>query len=830
MRKFLTLLTVVLAISFVSHAQLNSPVAASRELKGKISGTVIDGSTKTIESATIALLRAKDSSVAKMSIADKTGKFEFEGIAFGQYVVSITAIGHTKGYSETFDINASNLAVTLKTIELVPQAKAISGVTVIAKKPFIEQKAGKTLINVEASPTNTGLNALELLEKSPGVTVDNDGNISLKGKQGVMILVDGKPTYMSGADLAALLKNMQSSSLEQIEIMTNPPAKYDAAGNSGIINIKTKKGIVKGMNGSANASYTQGLYARFNGGVNLNYRNEKVNLFGGYNGGKYEGFNKLTIGRRFYEADNTTIKGSSDQKSRPHFKGMYHNIKAGMDYYFSKRTIAGVVVNANLNDNDEDPTSTSYVRFPSGAVDYKIGSRGDNNRKFTGVSSNFNFKHTFDSTGREITADIDYAFYNNKSRTELTTQIFDANDQKNGNDVILRGNIPSNIDIYSAKVDYSHPFKNGIKLEAGLKTSFVKTDNQVVYLRSNGSTWETDDRSNHFVYEENINAAYAIFSKSIKKWELTAGLRVENTNATGHQIKSDSSFERKYTNLFPNAGVSYNANEKNQFNFSYSRRIARPDYDDLNPFVFFLDSLTYGQGNPYLQPQFTNNFEASHTFNKFLTTTLNYTQTDDIITQMLKQNTEKKVTFQTQENFNKMKQFGIAVMANFPVTKWWNMNLYTNVFNNHYTGIYQDGAKNDGIDIQFTSFMGNMTNSFTIGKKGWTAEVSGWYRSKAAEGLLIANEMYAVNSAISKTILKKKATVKLGVRDIFFTQQFSGYAKYSDVDVDIDSRRDSRQFNLSFNYRFGKKNIAPARRKSGGADDEQNRVKSGGGN
>ena len=523
--------------------------------------------------------------------------------------------------------------------------------------------------------------------------------------------------------------------------------------------------------------------------VNLNYRNEKVNLFGGYNGGKYEGYNNLTIGRRFYEADNTTIKGSSDQISRPHFKGMYHNIKAGMDYYFTKRTVAGVVVNANLNDNDEDPTSTSYVRFPSGAVDYKIGSRGDNNRKFTGVSTNFNFKHTFDSTGREITADIDYAFYNNKSKTELTTQIFDANDQKDGNDVILRGNIPSNIDIYSAKVDYSHPFKNGIKLEAGLKTSFVKTDNQVVYLRSSGSAWETDDRSNHFVYEENINAAYAIFSKSIKKWELTAGLRVENTNANGHQIKSDSSFKRKYTNLFPNAGVSYNANEKNQFNFSYSRRISRPDYDDLNPFVFFLDSLTYGQGNPYLQPQFTNNFEVSHTFNKFLTTTLNYTQTDDIITQMLKQNTEKKVTYQTQENFNKMKQFGIAVMANFPVTKWWNMNLYTNVFNNHYTGIYQDGAKNDAIDIQFTSFMGNMTNSFTIGKKGWTAEVSGWYRSKAAEGLLIANEMYAVNSAISKTILKKKATVKLGVRDIFYTQQFSGYAKYSDVDVDIDQQK-----------------------------------------
>jgi iron complex outermembrane receptor protein len=385
MKKILTLLTVVLTLSHVSRAQLTNTSVAEKIIRGRITGTVIDGNTKTIEKAPISLLTVKDSAVAKMGIADKTGKFEFDNIAEGKYFVAISAVGHEKGFSEVIEINASNMDVKLKTIELVPQAKSISGVTVTSKKPFIEQKAGKTLINVEASPTNTGLNALELLEKSPGVTVDNDGNISLKGKQGVMILVDGKPTYMSGADLAALLKNMQSSSLEQIEIMTNPPAKYDAAGNSGIINIKTKKGIVTGTNGSANVSYTQGLYARFNGGFNLNHRNEKVNLFGGYNTGKYEGYNNLTIARRFYEPDNTTLKGSSDQLSRPHFKGIYHNLKGGMDYYFSKKTVAGVVVNANFNDNDEDPTSTSYLRFPSGAIDYKIGSKGNNNRKWTGV-------------------------------------------------------------------------------------------------------------------------------------------------------------------------------------------------------------------------------------------------------------------------------------------------------------------------------------------------------------------------------------------------------------------------------------------------------------
>lgn len=823
MRKILILMTVALtALSFDSYAQTKT---------GKISGTVIDGNTKIIESATIILLKASDSSVVKMSVADKTGKFEFENVKEGKYFVSISAAGHSKGFSELVEISSLNPHITLKTIELVPDAKAIAGVTVSSKRPLFEQKPGKTIVNVEAAPTNAGLNVMELLEKSPGVSVDNDGNISLKGKAGVLVLIDGKQTYMSGTDLANFLKNMPSNSLDQIEIMTNPPAKYDAAGNSGIINIKTKKSsAVKGMNGSVNLGYTQGVYGRTNNGLTLNYRNTKVNIFGNYYVGTWEGFNELDIDRNFYK--NGVLDGSSDQISRPHFKGVYHSFKVGTDYYFSKKDILGVVVNGNFNNGSENPWSKSNLRDASGNILSKLNSESNNNRKFAGITTNLNYKHTFDSTGREISADLDYATYDTKSNSNLTTGSYTANDDKIGNDIILAGVLPSAINIYTGKIDYTHPFKSGLKLEAGVKSSYVKTDNKVDYLRHAGAGWEVDDRSNHFVYEENINAAYAILSKTInKKWNIIAGLRLENTNSKGHQIKNDSTVNRHYTNLFPNLGIGYELSEKHQFNFSYSRRINRPNYENLNPFVFFLDSLTYGKGNPYLQPQFTNNIELSHTFRRFLTTTINYSQTDDIMTQLLRQDTEKKITFQTQENFNKMKQFGLAVSANFPIVKWWNTNIYTNVFNNHYTGIYQpdpsDPSRIDKIDIQFTSFMGNMTNIFTIGKKGWAVELSGWYRSKGAEGLLVANEMWAVNSAVSKQLFKKKGNIKLGIRDIFWSQRFSGYAKYSDVDVNLSSKRDSRQVNLSFTYRFGKTNIAPARRKSGGSTDEQNRVSTG---
>lgn len=813
MRKIVTLLLVVLSLAFTGLAQTKT---------GKISGMIKDGGKKTIESATIMLLKASDSTTIKLTVANGEGNYQFEGLQTGEYLVAVTAVGHNKEYSKVIALTAPDQSVVLETIELVPVAKTIEGVTVTSKKPFIEVKPGKTLINVEASPTNAGLNALELLEKSPGVSVDNDGNISLKGKQGVMILIDGKPTYMSGTDLTNLLKNMPSSNLEQLEIMTNPPAKYDAAGNSGIINIRTKKNIVKGMNGNMNLGFSKGIYGRTNNGINLNYRNNKVNIFGGYNVGNWKGFNKLVIDRNFYK--NGALDGSSDQVSRPTFQGIYHSGKVGVDYYFSKKDILGFVTNVSYNDGPETPWSRSNIRDNGGNIISKLNSQSDNNRLFVGVSNNLNYKHTFDSTGREISADVDYAYYDTKNRTELMTESFDANDVKVGNDVTLRGNIPSRINIYSAKVDYVHPFKGGYRLEAGLKSSYVETDNKVDYLRNAGTGWHEDDRSNHFLYKENINAAYAILSKSFKKWNLNAGLRMENTNAKGHQVKNDSIFKRNYTNLFPNIGIGYDMSEKNQFNFSYSRRITRPDYDALNPFVFFLDSLTFGQGNPYLQPQFTHNFEFSHTFKRFLTTTINYTQTNDIIAELLKQDTEKKITYQTRENFGWMKQLGVAVMANFPVQKWWNTNIYLNVFNNHFNGIYQ----NDPVDIQFTSFMGNVTNSFVFGKKKtWSAELSGWYRSKATEGLLVSNPMWAVNSAIAKQVLKKKGTVKMGVRDIFWTQAFSGYAKYSDVDVRISSRRDSRQFNISFTYRFGKTNIAPARRKTGGASEEQNRVNTG---
>jgi outer membrane receptor protein involved in Fe transport len=804
-----------------------TPPAFAQTDTGIITGTVITENQKPLEAATITLLQETDSALVKMSVSDQAGVFEFNNIAFGKYMVMVSAVGYQTIYLPAhLSTNQSN--IVLKNIKVLPLPQTMAGVTVTAKRPPIEVRAGKTLVNVDASPTNAGLNVLEILEKSPGVAVDNDGNVSLKGKSGVLILIDGKQTYLSGSQLAAFLRSIQSNSLDQIEIMTNPPAKYDASGNAGVINIKTKKGTLKGMNGNASLTYNQGFYPKYFAGANFNYRNKNLNIFGSYDGGQWEGLGILYIDRNFYK--NREFSASSDQETERHNRSNWNNLKVGIDYNFTKKDVAGIVVTGSINPWKNWQSGFSNLRDVDDRITTTFLSEAYNANKSRNVNANFNYKHTFDSTGREISIDLDHGYYKSDGTNFLTTKIFDPGNVQRGNTILLEGNLPSVIRIYTAKADYVHPFSKMLKLEAGVKTSFVNTDNNVLYRRNTGPGWEIDQqRSNHFIYEENVNAAYAIITSTIKKWEFTGGLRVENTNASGTQKLNDSSFKRSYSNLFPNAGVMYSVNEKNQLSFAYSRRIRRPNYEDLNPFIFFLDSLTYGQGNPYLQPELSNRMELSHTYNRFLTVTFSFTETNSIITEILKQNTEKRSTFQTKENFSQMQQFGFSVSANRQLMPWWNLNVYGGVFNNEYTGLYNDGIENTPVKISVTGFNGNLSNSFTFAKT-WTAEISGWFNSNPSEGLIIARSMGAMNVGLAKHLWKKKATVKVGVRDLLRTANFRGYSRYADVDLDVfnDRKMDTRQFNISFTYKFGKNNIDPARRRSGGASEEQNRVKSSG--
>ncbi|WP_315814510.1 TonB-dependent receptor domain-containing protein [Paraflavitalea speifideaquila] len=805
--------------------------AQAQQKTGKVAGTVGGTDKAAIQAATVTLLKAKDSSVVKMSVSDQAGKFEFAQVPDGKYLLLVSAVGHVKKYTPAFEV--AGAAVEVAAVALAGESKDLKAVTITASRPMIEQKIDRTVLNVEASVTNVGANALEVLEKAPGVQVDKDGNISLKGKQGVIVMMDGRPSYLSGAELANLLKGVQASQLDQIEIMTNPPAKYDAAGNSGIINIKTKKNKIRGFNGNATVGVGQGVYFKTNESISLNYRDGKMNLFSSYSFGYNENFQQLDIFRRYKNADKTT-NAIFEQKAFMKRLNRNNNLKLGMDYYLTQKTTLGVVLSGSYNPQTNDNDNTSYLKNPQGQVDSIITADSYIKEAWKNASVNLNMRHQFDSTGRELTVDLDYIRYDATNVQDFVNSTYNPSWVKRY-DELLKGDLPLSINIYSAKADYTHPLKNNAKLEMGVKTSYVNTENKANYFEFVAAQWQPDyTKTNFFNYKENINAAYVSLNKQLtKKWGVQAGLRFENTNLKGLQFgnptKKDSAFDRSYNSLFPTVYFSYNANKDNQFGLSYGRRIDRPSYEDLNPFMFFIDKFTYGAGNPFLKPQYSDNFEVTHIFKGFLTTTLNYSVTKDLFNETFSQEELPNgdigyATIVRQGNIGRRENAGAAVSVQVPVAKWLTVMVYSNYNYIKYSGVL-NGEK---LSIEAGNLMLNMNNQFKF-NKGWSGELSGWYRSKGPDGQILLDAFGQLSAGIAKQVLKGKGTVKLNVRDIFYTQQPQGNINFQSTEAKFKNWRDSRVVNLTLTYRFGKplKN-GNGQRKKGGAGEEQNRVKGAG--
>ena len=809
MKKIFTL-TLALAIFLSSFAQKGT----------RITGSVIDGSQKTVESSTITLLRAKDSTTVKLSVANKEGVYSFEDIAQGKYLVSVSAMGHEKGFSEVFDIKNGTESYQVNTINLIPVAKTMGTVTVVARKPLVEQKIDRTVVNVDASVTNVGTSALEVLEKSPGVTVDKDGNISLKGKEGVMVMIDGRPTQLGGTDLANLLKNMNSNQLDQIEIMTNPPARFDAAGNAGVINIKTKKNKQAGYNGSLSLGYTQGFYPKYNEGFNFNYREGKVNLFTNLSHNYRGNWQQMTIQRNLRNTSTKVIENYFDQTANMNMEANSYNAKLGMDYFASKNTTVGFVFNGFSSPLEFHNRNVTLISNQAGELENITKATVDNNNRWKNFSTNLNFRTVLDTTGKELTADVDYMGYNSRNSQYMVNSYFNQQNHATKPADTLVGALPQNINIYSGRMDYTHPLKKGARFEAGIKTSFVKTDNNARYDSIlNGNVVNDVRRTNHFIYEENINAAYVNLSTPLsKKISSQLGLRLENTHAKGNQITTGQAFDRNYTQLFPTAYFQYKANDKNNIGLNYGRRIRRPNYESLNPFVRFLDRYTYNEGNPELRPQFSHNIELSHTYKNFLTTTVNYNATNDIIQQVIEQKGEE--AYAKQANIAKLRQVGLAVNANMPLNKWWTNSIYLNVYSNRFEGI----VNNEPVSFTASTFVMNGSEQFKISKT-FTAELSGFYRTAGLEGVVKIKPMGMLNVGFSQQILKNQGSLRLSVRDVFQSGWFSAESKYGNVDARFQEKRDSRQYSLAFTYRFSKGKMSNIKKKNtGSASEEQNRV------
>jgi len=804
-------------IYFLLIAILLTNVAFAAK-QGTVAGMVLDEQNKPVDYATVGLFRTSDSTLVKTAMTEPNGKFQFTNVSYGTYFIKANMMGYFAHKGSMFTLNESNPTLTLADIKLKIEGKTLNTVNITATKPLIERKTDKLVMNVENSSIAVGSTALELLQKAPGVTVDQNDNISMQGKTGVLVMLDGKQTYMSNADVANLLRNMQASELETIELITNPSSKYPAAGNSGIINIKTKKNKNGGTNGSVTLTAAQGKNFRGNAGLNLNHRTDKLNVFGNYTYGNFRNTNILEIDR----ISNGTPDTYFMQVGESRRKRQNNNFKAGLDYFIDKKNTIGFLVNGYLNNGIENTENNTLIGNSFTQIDSTLNSNSYQTNKYNNLSYNVNYKSILDSAGSELSADLDYSRF---SGTDIARY---ENDYRfaNGNRIrplnIIRNTTPTEIDIKAFKVDYNVALSKTIKLEAGIKSSWVKTDNNLRAEEIVNNVWQNDvRRSNQFVYDENVNAAYTNVNKQFKSTSVQLGLRVEQTNSTGNLITTNNIVERSYWDFFPTLFVQQTLSKNNQVGFSFSRRIDRPSYDALNPFVYYLDEYTYNQGNPFLNPQYTHNFEVSYTFMQKYLLSVNYSRVNDVITEVLLPNEQQKALYQTNANLAKNITYGANLNIPLKPTKWWDMNNNLNVF--HLSFEAPDLA-GQNLKTGKTSFQYKMQNTFVI-VSGFTAELSGSYESPIDYGTLSIGSRYYVDMGLSKSLFNKKASLKIAMSDVFNTNESNITSAYPGLKYDLYQKNDTQLGRISFSYRFGKNEIKPARRRSTGTESEQGRMK-----
>jgi hypothetical protein len=686
----------------------------------------------------------------------------------------------------------------------------LNEVTIKAKKPLIQMEIDKTVVNVGSMISSSTSNTMEVLEKTPGVTVDANGGISLNGRTGVMVLIDGRQTYMSATDLTSYLKSLPGSSLDKIELIDNPSSKYDAAGN-GIINIKLKKDRTAGVIGSLATGISQGELARSNHSLNLNYNRKKLNVFSnlGYSKDNNFSFDKYT--RNFYNDQKeltSKIALLNDQKNRS--QGL--NGSLGLDYAVSNSTTFGIQLNLSSNERNANlGYDSKSFNSTNGLDSTSLGNtRSADDR--TNIGVNLNVFHTFGKSGKEISFDASYLKY-------------DGDGDQNTNDQFLYL-LPATSRIYTLKGDYVHPLKHKAKLEAGFKSSVVDNSNVANYYALNGASAKLDNlRSNDFKYLENINAGYLNAQKAWKYWSVQLGLRVENTNAEGEQFGNTdvagSNFKRSYTQVFPGVVFLYKLDTVNarSISFALTRRINRPNYQNLNPFVFFRDKYSYSVGNPMLRTQAQYRYEIKYQHKRWLRFGLSYNHFIDVI---LPTTTVINDIFYTkQDNIGEGYMVLLNTGINIPVTEWWTANSdiqFSNI-----------GLKGQTIQapIHFSTYIVrlNVNNQFNF-EKGWSAEAGGYYASRDYNGQTFTSGMYRLNAGIQKKIWNDKGSIRLNFDDILGSWIYNnGSVGLSNAQYFQSIRTDTQRIGIGFAYRFGSDTFArKSKHRDNALDEEKGRM------
>lgn len=695
--------------------------------------------------------------------------------------------------------------------------KMLAELIIKSKKPFIEIQADKMILNVQSDITATGGNIFELLQKAPGVSITNDEIINLAGKSGVNVLIDGRPTQLSAKDLAAYLKATAATDVDKIELIMNPSAKYDAQGNAGIINIRFKKNTVKGTNGSLSTAYTQSVHSNINFSANLNHRNGSCNWFANITARKWRQNTDGAI-NRFVNSngiekvfENITVDEDASRNA---------GFKAGADWFINKKNTLGFIVKGNEYQSRLYAPGNTFIKTGN-AIDSSLFTVNDNNENSSQYNFNLNYKYE-DTLGSEFNFDADHAVYSRQTSGLVTTDMLNNQHVKYGytaNDQ----NAAMKVKIYSMKADFSKQLKSkSIKIECGLKWNTVQTSNDLDAFTWNGSQFAPDTgRTNLFNYTETQYSGYASFTHKIKKWEYQLGARSEYSVIKGRSTDLESVLlnypDTTYLNLFPSVFLRYTINNRNNIGISYSKRINRPNYYDLNPFEYIYDNYSKNKGNPYLLPELSDNVEISYSYRAALNIGFGYRHTIQSI--QLISTLKGEVTSAMQQNGGNEDRLYLNVSLGMPVTKWWDSYINLSPHFNTFSGRLPQGNLDN--KAWGMGWYGSQRFSFP-GK--WNVQVSSWGSIATRNAMYKTAWLGSVDAGVSKSIMKDKLNLRLSVTDIFQTQRWLQYVDFGNVRYNYNRKWESQQVRLQLTWKFGK-TVFRERERELGAQEEMNRVK-----
>jgi hypothetical protein len=790
-------------------------IIASLSLRAQtIGGKITDAKKAPVVFVSISLVNTAGNKVIKADISDSLGKYGFKNLPKGAYRVEATAAGYRTNKSKELVLDSLHPSLSVD-LSLEEEANNLQAVTVTATKKLVEMFPDKMVMNIENSIVAIGNSAFDLLRKAPGVNIDAQENIKLKG-QGATIFIDDKPAFVSGEELLNYLKNLQADEISKIEIISNPGSRYPAQGTGGIINIKLKKNKRYGTNGTAGATLGYGKYPKLTGSGSFNYRHKNINIFSGASTGKYESYNQLALNSTIGNGNNLVFQ-KRDNYWNP--VTVYTNLRFGADYTLDSKSTIGFLARGTFSNQDAVTTNSSLFTTASNQPQSLIESTKDDIDHNSNLVLNLNYKRDIDTKGSSFNVDADYGYYKGRSN-DVNTNNFNNYTGSPRAPYIFRNITPVDVHIYSFKTDWVKYIDSSFKIEAGAKLSFVKNDNEINADSIKSNLWKPDaSRSNHFIYDENIYAGYFTLNKTIKRFSFQAGLRLEYTNSTGNSITINRVDKRNYVNAFPSVFTNYKLDSNNIVSLNYTYRINRPSYQSLNPFINFVDPYTYFEGNPFLRPSYSHSIEIKHGFHDFLYTTIGYRYSTSVSNNVILQDTVTRISLSRNENVGNSHDWTFDVSAGFPLLKWWNADLSA--------GTAYSMEKSDYVgftyDTKAWSGYFSCDNSFTI-TKTIKAELGMYINAPTRSGIAKIAGSVNVSGGIQKQVWKEKGIIKLSLSNFIGPTQYNAYFKSDIINIKWINKWEGKRISLSFNYKFGNNNVKASRSRRTASQEEGNRV------